>query len=179
MSGESTLIIVPSGIQRLVVKEVQSLETILFSWPDGNTVPIYVGSSGKVLLAQMTARERDLLLRAVDMVPRTPNTIDDPDILAKELKKIQQQGYATSFGESFSGGAGISVPVHNYVCPVALCISGPEFRFNPEDYIEEMKKSAGRISDTLASYYPPLNDTGIQTIKENRQRALINHNHRR
>jgi IclR family acetate operon transcriptional repressor len=153
ISGESTLIIVPSGIHRLVVKMIPSLETILFSWPDGNTVPIYVGSAGKVLLAQMDGGERDLLLRAINMVPRTPNTIVDQDALKRELETIRNQGFATSFGESFSGGAGISVPVKNYVCPVALCISGPEFRFNPTDCIEEMKTSAERISHTLASYH--------------------------
>ena len=134
-------------------------------------MPIYLGSAGKVLLAQMDENERDILLRAIDMVPRTPNTIVDREILKKELEKILRQGYATSFGESFSGGAGISVPVQNYVCPVALCISGPEFRFNPEDYFEEMKTSAERISHTLAFYYKRPGREGNQTNRENRRNS--------
>lgn len=166
LSGESTLIIVPSGIHRLVIKEIPSLQTILFSWPEGNTVPIYVGSSGKVLLAQMDEKEQDLILRAVDLVPRTPNTIVDPDILKREIENIRRQGFATSFGESFAGGAGVSVPVHKYVCPVALCISGPEFRFSPEDYIQEMKSSAARISEMLASFYERPDRAGFQTNTE-------------
>lgn len=166
ISGESSLIIVPSGIHRLVVKEIPSLQTILFSWPDGNTVPIYVGSSGKVLLAQMAQWERDLILRSVDMVPQAPHTIVDPEMLKKELEKIRKQGFATSFGESFAGGAGISVPVGNYVCPAALCISGPAFRFTPEDYLTELTASAERIAEKLASFYEYPNRTQVQQETE-------------
>lgn len=149
LSGESALIIIPNGVQRLVVKEVSSTQEIAFSWKDGNAIPIHIGSSGKLLLAEFDERERETLLRCIDLQPMGPNSITDPDRLRDEIKKIRTQGYAISYSEAKHGTAGISVPVKNYVCPVALCLFGPGFRFSPDQYLDEMKKSAVLISEML------------------------------
>jgi hypothetical protein len=45
--------------------------------------------------------------------------------------------------------AGISVPVKGYICPVALCVIGPKFRFKPKSILDELKQSSTRISDRL------------------------------
>jgi hypothetical protein len=45
------------------------------------------------------------------------------------------------------------MPVRNYTIPVALCILGPEFRFSPTDHLEEIRKSARRISNNLKKIF--------------------------
>lgn len=63
--------------------------------------------------------------------------------------KFSKQKYAISIGEAHKGAVGISVPVRNYVCPVALCLLGPEFRFNSIDLLDELRKSGDLISKKL------------------------------
>ncbi len=73
--------------------------------------------------------------------------------LIKELEKIKNDGYATSFEEIFPNCAGIAVPIRNYFCPVALDILGPSIRLAPKmmSLLPEMLDSADRISKKLLS----------------------------
>jgi DNA-binding IclR family transcriptional regulator len=81
-----------------------------------------------------------------------PNTITDRKVLEEEIQKTRKEGYATSFGERVAGSASISVPIRNYVTPVALGIQGPENRFTRNvmmDFLEEMKGCKRRIEKKL------------------------------
>jgi hypothetical protein len=63
--------------------------------------------------------------------------------------------------------AGISVPVKGYVCPVALSLFGPKFRFKPLDAWNDIRESAGRITERLK---PLITETGpIIDIKSMRK----------
>ena len=148
-SGETSLVMIPNGDQRLVVKEVCSKQNIALSLGDGSTVPIYVGSSGRSLLSQYTDEDLNKILSNIDMVPVSPNTIIKENLLKKEIDKIRKKGYGTSSGEMLPDSAGISVPVKGYFCPLALCVIGPKFRFKPISILEELKQSSTRISDKL------------------------------
>jgi DNA-binding IclR family transcriptional regulator len=61
-SDETSMIMIPNGDQRLVLKEVRSKQKIAMSLGDGNTAPIYVGSAGRTLLAQYTDKELNKIL---------------------------------------------------------------------------------------------------------------------
>jgi DNA-binding IclR family transcriptional regulator len=63
----------------------------------------------------------------------------------------------TDFGERIPGSASISVPIRNYICPVALSILGPDNRFYLEvmlEFSKEMKESASRISTRISDTNP-------------------------
>ena len=149
-SGETSLIMIPNGDQRLVLKEVRSKQKISFSLGDGSTVPLYVGSSGRTLLSQYTNEEFNKIISKINLVPVSANTITDRNLLEKELDKIHQKGFATSSGELLPDSAGISVPIKGYCCPVALCVIGPKSRFKPISILNELRKAAIRISDRLS-----------------------------
>ena len=149
LSGESAMIIIPNGTHRLVTKGISSNEKIAFFAADGDIEPIHVGSSGKLLLSQFKEKEYEKILRTLELKSFGPNTITDKDLLRQEVARIRIQKYAISSGEAYKGAVGISVPVENYVCPVALCLQGPEFRFNPIDFLEELRKSSDAISKNL------------------------------
>jgi IclR family acetate operon transcriptional repressor len=150
---ESALLMVACGLQRLVVKEVPSPLDISFSFKKGHSMPLHVGSSGKVLLSMMDDKAFEVVLRNLELVSLGPNTITEEGVLRKEIELIREQGYATSFGETQEGTAGVSMPVRNYTIPVTLCILGPEFRFTPTDHLEEIRKSARRISNNLKKIF--------------------------
>jgi len=150
-SRETSLLLIPLGDQRLVLKECPSSEGISLSHGEGSTMHIAVGSAGRVLLSQYDDQILQQFFTVLDMPPIAPKFMSDPDLRMKEINTIRRRGYALTTGERFPDSAGISVPVKGYVCPVALCVFGPKFRYNPLDTLNEIRASAERISAKLKS----------------------------
>lgn len=148
-SAETALIMIPNGDQRLVLKEVRSKQKIAFSLGNGSTTPIYVGSSGRILLSQYNNEDLNKILSKIDMDHVSPNTITDRNLLKKEIDKIRKKGFATSSGEQLPDSAGISAPVKGYFCPIALCVMGPKVRFKPTSALNQLRESANLISEKL------------------------------
>ena len=151
VSGETVVLHIRIGVQRICLEELQSVQNIRFTAGKGYIAPLYTGSAGKVLLAELKEDELNLLLKNIDLVAVGPNTITDEKFLRKEVKKVRKHGYAISFGERIEGSASISVPVRNYICPVALSVLGPDNRFKPRmmDMLQGMKETAQNISKRL------------------------------
>jgi DNA-binding IclR family transcriptional regulator len=140
-------------LERICLEELQSLENIKYTAGKGFVAPIYTGSAGKILLSELEENELRLLMKNIHLVPIGPHTITDQEMLLEGLRKVRKQGYATSFGERIPGSASISVPVKNYICPVALSVLGPDNRFFLEvmkGFLNQIKESATRISKRLA-----------------------------
>jgi DNA-binding IclR family transcriptional regulator len=160
---ETALLIIPIGDQRLVLKESRSDQQIALSHGEGSTIPLLVGSAGRVLLSQYDDRTLQHLFAVMDIPSVVPGFMTDPDLRMEEIKAIRSRGYALSTGEMIPDSTGISVPIKGYVCPVALSIFGPKFRFNPLDALDDIQKSARRIS---ARIKPLFTETGfVNTIK--------------
>lgn len=152
LSRETVVLYIRMGIERICLEEFQGLENIRYNAGKGVAVPVYTGSAGKVLLSELKDNELQLILKNIRLESLGPNTITDKGKLFKELKKVRNQGYATSFGERIARSASISVPIKNYICPVALGLLGPDNRFSLKvmmGILEEIKKSASRISRKL------------------------------
>ncbi|MFX0199751.1 MAG: IclR family transcriptional regulator [Candidatus Hodarchaeota archaeon] len=120
VSGETVVLHIRIGVQRICLEELQSVQNIRFTVGKGYIARLYTGSAGKLLIAELKEDELNLLLKYIDLVAVGPNTITDEKFLRKEVKKVRKRGYATSFGERIEGSASISVPVRNYIFPVAL-----------------------------------------------------------
>jgi DNA-binding IclR family transcriptional regulator len=151
ISEETVSLVTQLGIYTVCLNEIESKQGIRFASGKGATVPLHVGSGGKIILSALAEKEKQLILDNLLLERIGPKTITLKAELAEEIKKIKKQGYATSFGERTSGGAGISVLINNYLCPVALCILGPENRLAPKmmSLLEELKHSSEVISRTL------------------------------
>lgn len=101
----------------------------------GSLTPLHATSSGKVLLAALPADERDTILRTVGLPARTPRTVTNRAQLETQLLEISRQGYAVVHEEFEIGLTAVAVPIYNHLGNViaAVSISGPAFRFAPED----------------------------------------------
>lgn len=148
-SGETCLLSIPNGNQRMILKEVRSKQKIALSLGDGDSVPMYVGSSGRTLLSQYSDKEINKILGKTNILPVGSKTIKDENSLRKEINKIRKKGFGTSFGETHPDAAGISVPVKGYFFPVVLSVMGPKVRFEPISILNELREAAIRISDNL------------------------------
>lgn len=155
LSRETVVLHTRVGLERICLEELQSLESIKYTAGKGESAPIYTGSAGKVLLAEVEATELQFLLDNLTLIRIGPNTITDKRDLLKELDKVRRQGYATSFRERLPEAASISIPIKGYITPVALSVLGPDNRFSHKimmDMLKEMKGSGERISSKLSKY---------------------------
>jgi DNA-binding IclR family transcriptional regulator len=99
----------------------------------GSLTPLHATSSGKVLLAALSADERERVVKETGLRARTPRTITSRDKLEKQLLAVARNGYAVTMEEFEIGLNSMAVPVHNHMGAVmgAVSISGPAFRFDP------------------------------------------------
>ena len=151
-TGETVLLDIRAGLQKVCIEKVDSLENLKYTNEKGFAAPIYVGGGGKVLLSQLQDEQIEMLLSQISFVSITPNTIIDKEQLWDEIKKIRKQGYSTSFGERVPGSSCVSVPVRNYVTPVALSILGPDARFTKKiirDILPDLILAGDTISESI------------------------------
>jgi len=101
----------------------------------GSLTPLHATSSGKVLLAALPADERERILKKTGLAARTQRTITSRKELEKQLLDVSRDGYAVVHEEFEIGLTAIAVPVCNHAGTVigAVSISGPSFRFDPEN----------------------------------------------
>ncbi len=140
--------------ERVCVERMESPENVRIIARLGRRLPLYAGSAGKVFLAFLPEKRREDIIKAVPLVPLTPNTITDPAALRKELDVIRQQGYAISRGEWTQDASGVAAPIFDQTGEIiaALTISGPSQRFTDQAfarYAPEVTRVANAISHDL------------------------------
>ena len=151
LSSETVSLAILMGTDVICIDELACPLNVKNILGKGSIMPIHAGSLGKVILSELPDDKLQLFLRVNKLYPIGPNTITDQETMLKEIKKIRNSGYATSFDEKDASGGGISVPIKNYICPTAIGIVGPDSRITPriEEFSIELKSIAGRISDKL------------------------------
>jgi DNA-binding IclR family transcriptional regulator len=120
----------------------------------GSLTPLHATSSGKVLLAALSADERDRILKETGLPARTPRTVTSRSKLENQLLDISRDGYCVIREEFEIGLNAIAVPVYNHMGSViaAVSISGPAFRFDPEKtpgLLEALKQAGLQISKNM------------------------------
>jgi DNA-binding IclR family transcriptional regulator len=130
--NESVQVRVRDGLETLVVASRESTQTVRVH--SDMRRPLHAGASGKVMLAYAPEEIRQALL-ASELTRYTTNTIVQRTKLAKELARVQEQGYAVSFGEISSDAAAIAAPIRgaNGQVVAVLGISGPASRIRPDN----------------------------------------------
>jgi IclR family KDG regulon transcriptional repressor len=151
VTRETVNLNIPIGTERMCLEEIESPENIKCVSGKGSIAPLYSGSAGKMLLAELNPAQLKIILKNVRFIGLQKNTITNQNDLLIELEKVKKQGYATSFSERIAGAASISIPIKNYICPVALSIMGTENRFQDKmmDFLQDLKASSARISRKL------------------------------
>jgi IclR family KDG regulon transcriptional repressor len=155
---ETISLYVLEGNERVCIERLESPETVRIVQRVGRRIPLYAGSAGKVFLAFLSQARREEILKKVKLVPMTEKTITDMDELVAGLKKIQEQGYATSKGEWVLEASGVAAPIFDQRGQIAaaLTISGPAQRFTNEkirELAQLVKTGAAEISAEMG-YYP-------------------------
>jgi DNA-binding IclR family transcriptional regulator len=126
---ETVTLYIRDGRERVRVQAVESRQTIRRVAPIGARMPLYVGASGKILVAYAPHHVQEYIFSD----PHWPDSIVKDQFRFK-LQAIKKQGYATSFEEREAGTAAISAPIVNRKgeCVAALAVSGPSGRMTQD-----------------------------------------------
>ncbi len=129
-TGETATLEVPAGAEMLIVDEVLGRALIGATASLGTRWPVHATSTGKAVLAALSAPERRRVLPRRP-VRCTPRTVVSAAGLERELARVARRGYATALEELEPGYAAVgAVVVGGDGRPVAaISVGGPRQRF--------------------------------------------------
>jgi DNA-binding IclR family transcriptional regulator len=152
--GETVNIAVAQRHYAVNVDQVHGASAITAQNWVGQLTPLHATSSGKVLLAHLSAERRAELLAAAGLERYTPATITTVGPLEDQLTDAVRRGYATTVEEYEVGLNAIAAPVRSQQGEVvaAVSASGPAYRFTPvrmEELAPVLVAGADEISHRL------------------------------
>ena len=125
----------------LYLAKEESSQTIRMISYVGKRAPLHCTGLGKVLLANLSLKDRDKIIDRIELFQLTNNTITEKEKLCEELNKIKEMGFALDEEENENDVRCIAAPVKDYKGKViaAVSVSSPNYRLNNEKqvYIKE------------------------------------------
>jgi len=151
-TGETARLFIENNFERICIHAAESPSQVRLVAPLGIPLPLYLGATGRVLVAWMEEGRREQFLTFLRNSPPTSflGTIDQ---LTEKIIDTRKKGYAVSFGERLSDIISVAAPVfygNNKVA--ALSISGPSYRFTDtklQECINMVLETAGIINIQL------------------------------
>lgn len=117
--NETASVYVAEGDSRICLDHVESSHALRRVIPMGESLPLYKGAAGKILLAWAPKEERNRMI------------VQYGHLSESEFASIRHNGYAVTQDESEHGLFALSVPIFNFEEQVvaSLTIAGPTMRF--------------------------------------------------
>lgn len=134
VTGESSKLFVIDGTRRLCLVREKGTHPLRYAISEGESLELYAGAGGKVLLAFADMEFRDRVLGRGPLEKLTAATTTDRQALEREFDDIRRQGYAVSKGELVAEVAGLAAPVFDCDKNVlaAMTLAGPIQRFTDD-----------------------------------------------
>jgi IclR family transcriptional regulator, KDG regulon repressor len=153
-TNETSHLAILDGTEMLYINKVESSQSIRMHSTVGSRNPLYCTAMGKAVLANLSEEERAGLLDRLTLMPRTPQTITDKNILLEHLQQVRRRGFAVDDLESEEGVRCLGAPIfgHSGRVMAAVSISGPAYRLSAarlHDLAPLVLKTANSISNKL------------------------------
>jgi DNA-binding IclR family transcriptional regulator len=161
-TGETVFVAVLSSDRTSVVyvDKVESDHIIRYAGGVGDRRPLHATSSGKVMLAFLSADEREEMLRSLSLSRHTDRTVTSLSALRGALDEVRRAGVCITVDELVAGASGIAAPVFDRYGRVAgaCAIGGPTDRVRPrlKMLAGEVKATARALSARLGHRTGPL-----------------------
>jgi DNA-binding IclR family transcriptional regulator len=133
-----------------VMDIVESRQDLKITAPIGTTMSLFAGAVGKVFLASMEEEQTRKIIESEGLPRFTAKTIVDTELYYRELKRVQEKGYAVDDEEYIMGVRAVASPIIGLgQLKSALWIVGfkadlDEKKIKP--HIRETRKAAESIS---------------------------------
>lgn len=113
LSGETTNLTEPDGLEMIYVARFVAPKFIPIHMPIGSRIPMYCTASGRAYLSALSEDEAHKVLRASELQRHTQYTLTDMDEILAEIEKVRRNGYAINSEELFLGDMTIAAPILN------------------------------------------------------------------
>lgn len=133
------------------IEKVDSTRALRLYTRVGKSLPLYVGSGPKLLLAFLTKERQAEILGGSSFRTYIQEHNRNTENFQSELKTIRETGYAYSVGEQDADTTGISYPLYNHLNEVvaALAVSGLSSHFTG-DNLCTIKQKTRMIAETIS-----------------------------
>lgn len=153
-TGDSAHLLIRRGQRAITIDRRQGANRLQVSSPIGQSLPLYIGASPKILLAFMPQDDRERIIRSLRFESFTENTIKTAHQLRRCLEEIRQQGFAVDEQDYERGVYAIGAPVRDATGQVVagITITTPETRYSSRRRRELTRlvvDAAGRLSERL------------------------------
>jgi DNA-binding IclR family transcriptional regulator len=153
-TGETATLSLLVGDHRVYAEQVESTQPVRQSVHIGSSAQLYLGASGKAMLAFLPPARRTAVLRHVTETPRADGSAVDAQAIVRELEVIRQRGFATSQSERVLGAASAAAPVFDHHGDVvgSISVAGVTVRHGEAElaqFGQQAAASAARLSADL------------------------------
>jgi DNA-binding IclR family transcriptional regulator len=150
---ETVLLTAPAGRYAIGLDAVEPPRPVRLSLGRWRVAPMYLGASGKILLAFLAPRSAERVFAAVDGEVTASGHPVEVESLRRELAEVREAGVAVTHGELDRGVSGVAAPLlAARGRPVAgLTLAGPTDRIGPrtERLSEAVREAARAIERAL------------------------------
>ena len=131
-TGETAVLgtLAPDEDVAIYLDKVESTNSIRYAVDIGERRQLYSTAVGKVLLAHFAPAHLKAYLKTAKRKRFTPKTLTKAQDLEAELRRIRQNGFASSVNEQVIGASAVAAPIHALDGSVAavIVVAGPSDR---------------------------------------------------
>lgn len=150
VSGETAVLAAQAGTSVVFLDAVESTHSVRYTAPKGKLVPLVASATGRALLAQRPASEREALLRKAEFKAFTPYTLMSADAIESDIQRSLERGWFEGRQEYSQGLSAVALPIVVQGRSYAILIAGPQQRLDAA--LEQVARQAkGIIERRLGS----------------------------
>jgi IclR family acetate operon transcriptional repressor len=129
-TGETVAVVAPAGTNVVFLYVIESSAAVRFSVQIGDQMPMQSTACGRALLAQYSARERQLLLKRIKF-DKQSRSVASADQVEMEIKRALMRGWHENVGGYAADLSGVALPVGLLARRLSLVVAGPTQRIRP------------------------------------------------
>jgi DNA-binding IclR family transcriptional regulator len=158
-TGETSLLVMPTGARAICILTVESSRTIRLSYQPGRVFPLYAGASGKVMLPWLSAQLMETAIAQGDGEVLASGRRLTAAGLRTEARSIRGAGYCVTHGDLDTGASAVAAPVfaRNGQIFAAVSVAGHETGFTADrlpGLIENVLAAAAATSRGISTARP-------------------------
>jgi IclR family KDG regulon transcriptional repressor len=122
-SNETIHLTTFDGKRVVYIDKIESIKPIRMYSRIGNVAPINCTAAGKVILAFQKQSVINSIIKDLDFIPVTKNTITDKKKFIEELENVRKKGFAVDNSEHEENICCIAAPIRDYSREVKYAVS--------------------------------------------------------
>lgn len=149
-TGETSLLLMPTGARAICLLAVETSRAIRLSYQPGRVLPLYAGASGKVMLPWVSAQLLETAIAQGEGQVLAGGRKLTASSIRAELKKIRASGYCVTHDELDAGASAIAAPVFTRGGQIfaSVSVAGPTSGFTEERVPSLIEKVVAAAAET-------------------------------